>query len=257
MTHGFRASPFNRSSRVGGASLLGACCVVAAFGLGSPHASHAKSTKKQTSQAKVAPRMTGRTRAKETVATLRLRSPRLAVEWRWSQPGPQLVAGLAAQTRGANPEARARHFLRDHEALLGGVRVADLRLDHISEAKGRQVARFAQSWRSLPVLGRFVAVSLDTDGTVRHFSSDAAPIKRLKRGATAKAVAARKALLAVAAPGQQWRVHTITEVVDITPTGAVHGYAVDVMGSPKAKVLRVVVRSIDGAVQRITDRLVH
>ena len=107
------------------------------------------------------------------------------------------------------------------------------------------------------MLGRFVAVSLDTDGTVRHFSSDVRPVGTPSRGATTKSAAERKALLAVAAPGQRWRVRSVTEVIDLSPRGAAHGFAVDVLGSPNAQVLRVVVRSRDGSVQRVTDRLRH
>ena len=51
---------------------------------------------------------TSRARAAAMVATLRVRTPRLAVQWVWTQPGPQLVGGLAAITRGATVEARAR-----------------------------------------------------------------------------------------------------------------------------------------------------
>ena len=223
---------------------------------------------------------TPRTRAAATVATLRARTPRLAVQWVWTQPGPQVVGGLAAITRGATVEARARFFLRAHEALLGGVATADLRLDHVSRANGRNVARFAQSWHGLPVLGRFVAVAMDLDGTVRHLSSDAHPVHKPSRGAVGADLAGRRALLAMSradqrnagqrsagqrsagqrsagqhSPAQNWRVQRVTEVIDLTPSGAVHGYAVDLIGAPAARMVRVVVRSADGVAQRVTDRL--
>ncbi|MCO4761898.1 MAG: hypothetical protein KC502_10355 [Myxococcales bacterium] len=194
-----------------------------------------------------------RQQAQQTLAELQKRTPRTSAHWSISQPGPHVVAGMRVLTKGKTYEARARHFLRAHEALLGGVKQRDLRLDRVSVAHGRRVARFAQSHAGTPVLGRFVAVSMTPDGVVLHLSSDAVPVNGVKRGALSSQLAVRKALLA--AGGTGWAVKHVTRVIDAQFGGAVDGFAVDLIGGLKPQLLRVVVASSDGRIVRMGDRM--
>ncbi len=227
-----------------------------------PAAAAEPSTGQPTAREKKAAQL--RAAAEATVRQLKLRTPRARAVWRLGQSGPQLLSGVAFQTRGANAEARARHFLRAHPTLLGGVDARDLRLDHVSRSHDRQVVRFAQSASGLPVLDRFVAVTLDRRGVAIHFSSDARALGPVTRGPVSASQAARAATLAMQGRSRHgvpkgsaatWVAQATTKVVVVSGLGlgaAVHGYAVDVAGP--AGPWRVVIRSADGRVHLARPR---
>ncbi|MFZ9885976.1 MAG: hypothetical protein ACO3JL_00635 [Myxococcota bacterium] len=98
--------------------------------------------------------------------------------WRPGQPGPTVVTGMRVPTEGTNPAARAEHFLRRHEALLG-VPSADFSVEEVTPSRYGTSVRLAQRFDKLQVHGREVVVTLDTAGDVISLTSSAAPVALL------------------------------------------------------------------------------
>lgn len=125
-----------------------------------------------------------------------------AVRAVWHAAGaPRLLTGLRAATEGAEPLARAAHFLGQHGAALnlpGGLTpVAFETAGHSlpGEAAFTRV-RLVQRVDGVPVLDRSAVLTLDAEGRVRSLSSDAVPLRAV---APARIAAETAVVLAVEA----------------------------------------------------------
>lgn len=199
-------------------------------------------------------------RVAQAFAELHKRYAAAEAVWQPGLAGPQMLVGLEARPDATTDRARAHAFLRTWEALMG-VRARDLRFLAQERSKLRVTVRFAQTFDGLEVLDRYVAVVLDTTGTVLSVGSDAVTIAGFERGHLGRDAAVERALRHALKVPQDRPVPAARsqarEVVFAAPGLARHAWAVRVVRAQLREHLEVVVDATSGAILQVRNLVRH
>jgi hypothetical protein len=203
--------------------------------------------------------------AERAFQALQTRFPDADVSWRDGQAGPEVVTGLHIQIPGATtPQQAAETFLREHQDLLG-IPARDLKPMGQSRSRDRVVVRFSQQVQTavgvLPVLDRYVTVTLDAQGRILTLASDAMPVRPFTLGRVAEPEARTAAVRAALGlhPDQPLPVvQTVQgQVVVAHPGRALHAWAVDVTVTPRVDRRLVLVDAVTGLVVHQQSVVLH
>lgn len=187
---------------------------------------------------------------------LQARYPGADASWKDGQAGPEVVTGLRVQVPGAtSPQQAAETFLREHADLLG-IPAKDLKPLGQSRLTDRVVVRFSQQVQTaagvLPVLDRYVTVTLDAQGTILTLASDAMPVRRFALGHTTEADARTAAIRAALELKPQQPLPVVqtaqAQVVVAHPGKSLHAWAIQVTVTPRVDRRLLLVDAVTGQV---------
>ncbi len=115
--------------------------------------------------------------AQGALERLRAEASALRVVWPAGRARPAGLSGLALERPGRTLEQRARQLLDELRPLVLGGPQETVALTGKRTTRSRQVLRFEQRYRGLPVFGRQITVAFDRAGRIHAVHSDAVPIR--------------------------------------------------------------------------------
>ncbi len=203
--------------------------------------------------------------ALRAVEQLRIRNPDLQASWRPGQAGPEVVTGLRIEIPGVTtPERAADTFLQQNPNLLG-IAASDLRHMTVSRSRDRVVVRYSQQAQTatgpLPVLNRYVAVTLDAQGRILALTSDAMPVHPLTIGRVPEAQARVTAIRSALQLGREDPLPVVQvaamQGIFVQAHRSAHVWAVDVTVTPRVDRRLLFVDAVSGAVVHSQSLVLH
>lgn len=197
--------------------------------------------------------------AQGALAALERGEERLRVVWPEGRSAPALVAGLAVQSPGDGPEARAQSFLRRWSALTA-LSLDELRFRAVETAGARTTVRYAQVIDGLIVEGRSLSITLEGSRVI-SLVNEAAPLRSIDRAnidAERARVLAIQAVFGAGPEAPSLEIATqATKAIAAVGDHGVEVFKVFVARRPLQEHLEVLVDAHQGRVIGVADRVVR
>ena len=185
-------------------------------------------------------------------------TPQMNIVWQMGDRWPAMITGMNIATDGDDPQSQALDFVARWSNLIG-LSPGSLVPVKTRSMTGRSSVQLQQMHDGLPVIGRYVVITLDDAGVVRAVASDAIPFERALAGDITEAQAQRAAVTAVLGEGTGVEASSspIQRVIVADPGLAVVAWKVGVPGPTPLDAKVVLVDSRDGRILQVRSNVMH